>query len=309
MENFENKIEKEKGANIELVVHIMRHGDRDPDGLLEKYGRERTKKVAESNASKYDSDLMIKAFGSPAGKQSNESGMQRSLETAHIYGEEIANRKDGAVYDTRARSLLNYEDWDVLIIDPEYDYDAVYKQAIDGYSAQHFHSKEYGQLSEDEQKAASFYASNEATNYYMTLDTPAAEKSRKEVAGTFSVLLKRYARMAQEKLKSNQKLLFPLGSHTGMIEPFLSESVIWKDKDENEKHGATLGEIGGIFKPSEGFDIVLKTDQDGKLERVQIRFDDQGRLGGEAYLDMQKVDEFAEFYRELHKKDEESEQK
>ena len=124
-----------------------------------------------------------------------------------------------------------------------------------------------------------------------------------EVAGTFAVLIKHYIKMAQEKLKSNQKFLFPIGSHTGTIEPFLVETVIWKDENGNEIHGATLDQLGGILKPSEGFDIVLKTNQNGKLEQVKMSFDDQKRLGGNVSLDMQKIDELASFYNELHKKE------
>lgn len=307
MEKFENKIEKERGANIELILHILRHGDKSSEGMLHEYGRKQAKDTASLNKHQYSEGVKIKPFGSPAGPKSGEAEMERSLETSHIYGSEISAEKRGELYKTRPRSLLNYEDWDVLIIDPEYDYDGIYKKYLEEYVDQKYNGMSYENLTEDQQKKASFYASNGATRYYLELNTENGIKSRKEVAGTFAVLIKHYVRMIQEKLNSNQKFLFPLGSHTGMIEPFLSESVIWKDKDENERHGATLDEMGGIFKPAEGFDIVLKTDQDGKLEQVQMRFDDQSRLGGEVYLNMQKVDELAEFYRELHEKNEKTE--
>ncbi len=303
MEKIENKIEKEKGANIELILHVMRHGDRTPEGFLEDYGRERTKNVATKETEKYDSEFKIKAFGSPAGPKSKETEMERSLETAHVFANSVAENTGANIYTSRPMSLLNYEDWDVLTVDPGYDYDAIYNQALEKYSKQHCNKRKYEELSKEEQKKASFYASQKATEYYLTLNTEAAKKSRKEVAGTFAVLIKHYIRMMKKKLNSNQKFLFPLGSHTGMMESFLAETVIWTDEQGKERRGATLKEMGGILKPSEGFDIVLKTDQNGKLEQVQIRFDDQTRLGGKVYLDMRKIDEFAKFYRELHKEE------
>ncbi len=303
MEILEKNVEKrEKGANIEMILHILRHGDRSPAGILEEYGRERTRKVArQCKAFVGMQDFKVKAYGSPAGPKSEETGMQRSLETAHIYGQEMVEPNE-TPYKSRPKSLLNYEDRDVLLIDPEYDYDKVYDDALNEYLKKNNLDESYDNLSEEEQKKASFYASNEATRYYLELDTEKAEQSRKEVAGTFAVLIEHYIKM-MDKLNSDQKFLFPLGSHTGMIEPFLAEVVIWKDANGKERRGATLDEMGGIFKPSEGFDIILKTDQNGELQEVKMLFDDKKRFGGEAVLDMQKVKELAEFYRELHKKE------
>lgn len=307
MERFENKIEREKGANVELVLHVLRHGDRNLDGTLEEYGRERTKEQSRASHLADEDFDAVKAFGSTAGPKTKVEGedleMQRSLETAHIFGKEIAGDE---LYKTRPRDVLNYE---TMVLEMPFDYLEIHENFANEYIRDVLKSdKSFDNLSDDEKKEVSEYADAKSVEHLMSLQTKDAIDTRKEIAGSFAVLIQRYARMAQEKLKSNQKLLFPLGSHTGMIEPFLSESVIRKDKDGNEKHGATLEEIGGNFKPSEGFDIVLKTDQNGKLEQVQMRFDDQTRLGGEVYLDMQKIDEFAEFYRELHKKDEEPKQ-
>lgn len=307
MERFENKFEREKGANVEIVLHILRHGDRNLDGTLEEYGRERTREKAKISHLASEEFDAVKAFGSTAGPKTEIEGedmkMQRSLETAHIFGKEIAGDE---LYKTRPRDVLNYE---TMVLEMPFDYLEIHENFANECIRDVLKSdKSFDDLSDDEKKKVSQYADEKSVEHLMSLQTESAIDTRKEIAGSFAVLIQRYARMAQEKLKSNQKLLFPLGSHTGMIEPFLSESVIWKDKDGNEKHGATLGEIGGNFKPSEGFDIVLKTDQDGKLERVQMRFDNQTRLGGDVCLDMQKIDEFAEFYSELHKKDEEPEQ-
>ena len=158
--------------------------------------------------------------------------------------------------------------------------------------------KSFDDLSDDKKKEVSEYADAKSVEYLMNLETEEAANKLKEIAGSFAVLIQRYVRMVQEKLKSNQKLLFILGSHTGMIEPFLAEVAIWRDKEGNVRHGATLEEIGGNFNPSEGFDIILKTNQKGGLEDIEMHFDNPARLGnGVAYLNMEKINEVAKFYK------------
>ena len=85
-----------------------------------------------------------------------------------------------------------------------------------------------------------------------------------------------------------------------MIEPSLGEVVLWADDNGEERQGATLEEIGGNFNPSEGFDIVLKTDGEGELEDVVLRFDNSSRMKGSVRLNLDKVRECADFYKALH---------
>ncbi|EKE15803.1 MAG: hypothetical protein ACD_11C00103G0005 [uncultured bacterium] len=297
-EIFKNKAEK--GANIELVLHILRHGDRNLDGSLEDYGRSRTKENAKNSPLLDESFDIVKAFGSAAGPKVEVPGdnlmMQRSLETAHIFGKELAGDK---LYKTRPKWILNYEN---LILDTPFDYLKIHENFANEYISNilKYKNKTFNDLSDNDKKRVSEYADAKSVSYLMELDTEEARDSRREIAGSFAVLIKHYVKMIQEKLKSDQKLLFPLGSHTGMIEPFLAETVIWKNKNGEEIHGATFEEIGGNFVPSEGFDVVLKTNQDRKLESVRLRFDNQERLGGEIFLNMRKIDELAEFYQNLH---------
>jgi hypothetical protein len=299
LKHFENH--HEKGANVEIVLHILRHGDRNLNGSLEEYGRERTREVARASHLSKESFNVVKSFGSTAGPKSKVHGekleMQRSLETAHIFGREISS---GNLYKTRSRDILTP---DTLISDRPFDYLKMHGDFSDEYirDVLGYENKSFDNLSDNEKKEVSEYADARSVEHLMNLQTKDALDIRKEITGSFAVLIEHYIKMAKNKLKSNQKLLFPLGSHTGMIEPFLAETVIWKDKDGNEKLGATLDEIGGNFKPSEGFDIVLKIDGKGNLEQVNIRFDNPKRLNGNARLNMQNVGEFAEFYRELHR--------
>ncbi|MDP2642766.1 MAG: hypothetical protein Q8P62_02910 [Candidatus Peregrinibacteria bacterium] len=295
----------EKGSNIELILHVLRHGDRNLNGSLEEYGRERTKETARQSHLRGESFDIVKSYGSTAGPKIKVDGedleMQRSLETAHIFGKEIAGDK---LYKTRPRNVLNYK---TMALDMPFDYLKIHEDFAREYIRETLQlaDKKFDDLPEEDKKEVSEYADTKSVEHLMSQKTENAMGTKKEIAGSFAVLIKQYVKMIMEKLKSNQKLLFPLGSHTGMIEPFLAETIIWKNKNDEEVHGATLDEIGGNFKPTEGFDIILKTDRSGQLESVKLRFDNQNRFGGEALLDMNKIDEFAKFYLELHKKQEE----
>lgn len=301
LEKQENKLEK--GTNIELTVHVMRHGDRDLKGNLEDYGRRRTIDVVQKSHLANQNFDAVKSFGSTAGPKTEvpeeELEMQRSLETAHIFSKEISR---GDSYKTRPRNVLNYE---TMVSEIPFDYFNIHTGYANEYILEElkYEDKKFDDLTEEEKKKASEHADSMTVKHLMDLNSEDAIKMRKEVAGSFAVLILRYVKMMQRKLKSNQKLLFPLGSHTGMIEPFLAETVIWTDNNKNERHGATFNEIGGNFDPSEGFDILLKTNKDGKLEEVRLRFDNPERLSGKASLDMEKINEFAEFYKKLHAQD------
>lgn len=307
----EGAIEKnpEKGENITLVVRIMRHGDRTPEGNLEDFGRQRTIEKARGSVSVYEQFDVIKAFGSTAGPKTvvegEEMEMQRSLETAHIFAKELAVQQGTQAAKTRPRDILNYETSE---LPPPGDYFAKHKAFIKEFIRDRlgYADKEFGDLSDEEKKQVNAYADANTVGWMMSTDSEDAISVNKETAGTYAVLIERYVKMIQEKIDSNKKILYVLGSHTGMMEPFLSQVAVWKDKDGGERHGATLDELGGIFDPSEGFDIVIKTDKNGKLEDLLLRFDKKDRLGGEARLDMGKIRESAEFYRSLHVKKDES---
>jgi len=92
MERIKNESMEGKGANIEIILHVLRHGDRTPEGYLEEYGRKRTRDVASENGENYPGGVNVKSFGSPAGPKSPETIMARSEETADIYG------RDALVY-------------------------------------------------------------------------------------------------------------------------------------------------------------------------------------------------------------------
>ena len=223
--------------------------------------------------------------------------MQRSLETAHIYAKNIAV---GGQYKTRPRSILSYE---TLKLPMPYDHAQIYDSFIEEYLKKNYSDKDiksFESLSGEEKEQAASYADGKTLVHFMNLDTEEARQARKEVAGSFAVLIEHFSKMAKEKLKSNQKILYPVGSHTGMMEPLLSESLVRINKDGNKVIGGTLDDFGGSFNPSEGFDVRIKTNEAGELEQYVVSFDNNQRFSGEIYLDANKIKELAEFYRNLH---------
>jgi hypothetical protein len=297
--NKENE-RKEKGKNVEIVLHIIRHGDRDLDGNLQDYGRERTKRNAiDYKAKNHDYDI-VKAIGSDAGPTVTVDGkkMTRSLETAHIFAEEVSG---GANYQTRARKILNYEN---IKSSRPYDHRKIYNSFIDEYIKNNFSDinniEKFSDLNEEQKKEASSYADDKTVSYFMNLDTEDAKQMRKEIAGSFAYLIEHYSKMAKEKLHSNQKILYPAGSHVGLMEPLLTEAMVRKDENGKEIIGGKLEDIGGNFDPSEGFDVRIKTDEDGELEQYEVELSDSKRSLKSVYLDADKINELANFYRKLH---------
>jgi len=246
-------IEKEKGKNVEIVLHIMRHGDRDLDGNLRDYGRERTEKYAGFSHLKEEEFDIVKAIGSNAGPTAEVDGekMQRSLETAHIFAKNISDNKN---YKTRSRGLLSYEG---LRSSLPYDHKKVYDSYIDEYVKNTLLIDEgingFKDLSKEKKEAAASFADNKTVAHFMAMDTPQAKQLKREIAGSFAVLIERFAKMAREKLQSNQKILYPVGSHTGMMELLLSEAMVRTDDDGKKIVGGALDDFGGSFSPSEGF--------------------------------------------------------
>src|SRR3989344_5951387 len=109
-ESFKNPEAKEFGTNVELLLKIIRHGERDPKtNFLTDQGREITKQEAEkfkTNVGNGVDDFdLVKAIGSTVGP-ANSEGMGRAEETAHIYAHEIVGEDAGA---TRKTEVLSYE--------------------------------------------------------------------------------------------------------------------------------------------------------------------------------------------------------
>lgn len=283
----------EKGVYVGGVISFIRHGVREKTGELKEEGRVRTREIGAREAVRPGSILSINAdlvrvIGSDAGPKGS-TGQQRSLETAHILGETLSQEGRGDFDQQSAPSkLLSYA---TLKYEAPYDHEGIYNKVYDEEIAKGSDVHTATERAQDATIDASFAAQGEA-----------ADKFRLEVAGSFSVLVEEFI----EKLKnakSGTTVLMPAGTHGGTMEYLLQQALIWED--ENGVHGPgflKIGDIGGAFQASEGYNVEIDTDRFGKLSEVNITFQDKERRKGiyNARLDMEKVKIAADFYRKEH---------
>ena len=281
---------KKYGANVELTLKLLRHGERTKDGLLTDYGRNKSREVAGSlgvGSEDYDA---VKAVGSMA--DAPDSGMGRALETADIYADEIAGDE---AFKTRANDLLNYEN---MKLKPPYNHREVYNS---------FLPDDFDTISDEEKAAAAKVAQREVVNHLINLKTPEAMDYKKEVVGAYAEYIANYDRTAQ-KLKSGSKVLIPSGTHGGAMEQVLIAAMVSTNPDGSKKVGLDkIEEIGGEIDPSEGFNVSIKTDDQGKRLPLEVTFDNPNRPQGDFYLDDEVLADARKFYEELHLKDESQE--
>lgn len=283
----ESKIEnQEKGANVELTLRVLRHGERTAEGELTDYGRVVTKEKAEGEKSLANSFNAVKAVGSNAGPK-GPNGMGRALETADIYAKSITEE---APFNTRKNIYLSYES--LKSVEP-FDWKKIYEDNI---------PNNFDTLSDEEKSAVSKKAQSAVINHLFGLKTEAAKSWIKEIAGALSAFVVHYSQMTKH-LKSNSKVLLPSGTHGGMIEPFLREVLIRRTEDNKEIRGfQSIEEAGGAFDPSESFDIKIETDEQGKLKSMDVSFENPVRFVGEnLFLDGKKIVELAEHYKKTQK--------
>lgn len=276
----------EKGANVRLVLKIIRHGERTKKGELTDYGREVTRKKAKESGIKGEDFDAVKAYGSPAGPK-GPTGMQRSLETAHLYAGEIAGEQARV---TRKRDILSYES---LKTKSPYDHRKIYNANL---------PNNFEQLTDEEKVEAAKAAQSATTNHLFSLDSEEATTFKKETAGAFASLILKDQRIAG-RLNSGSEVLMLAGTHGPQPEILLQEALTRKGADGQEVKGfKDIGEIGGPLNPSEAFDVEIITDEKGEPGRLRVTFDSPERPKGEMFLDRKKVEELAVFYESLHEK-------
>lgn len=83
------------------------------------------------------------------------------------------------------------------------------------------------------------------------------------------------------------------------MEPLLTEAMV-RNKNGKKITRGKLEDVGGNFDPSEGFDVRIKTDKNGELEQYEVELSDSKRSLKSVYLDADKINELANFYRKLH---------
>lgn len=87
------------------------------------------------------------------------------------------------------------------------------------------------------------------------------------------------------------------------MELLLQQAMIRKDDEGNEKIGFTdISEIGGEMSPSDSYNVDIATNERGEYKTLKVSFDNPNRPQGEEMsLDIDRVKELAEYYKELHK--------
>jgi len=302
MKSFETGFEtkSENGKNVEVMLVYLRHGHRGLSGDLTDLGRDETAEIArELNlGEQYD---MVKPYGSKAGplkKIETESvvgekelNMGRSMETSLIFAQNsLAPGQE--MYNPKPIDSVNYEKYKST---RPYDHIAIYNSFI---------PSDYNDLPDEKKVMAAKYAQKKTIEHLMSLNSAEAQEYKKEVAGGYALPLVHFAKMS-ERLKSNQKILAPLGAHGGHLELLLQQAMVRNDSRGNRIVGfENLDEIGGEIDPSEGFSVQIKRDENGKLQDYVLTFFNQEkRPAGEFVLDASKIREVSEFYEELHRED------
>lgn len=284
---FNPEVERsvEYGKNVDIILKFIRHGERDLDGNLLDLGREITKqKAVESGLDKEDFDA-VKAIGSPAGP-SGEAGMQRSLETAHIYANTIAGDE---AFNTRVNNALSYE---TLVSPAPYNHREIYDANI---------PENFDSLDDAQKVEASRIANKAAVDYLVHLDTPEAIAYKQEIAGAYAYVIDHYMQVAK-RLNPDSKVLLPAGTHGGLMEFILQQALVREDEEGKKTNGFNdLDEIGDNFNPSEAFDVDISTDEQGNIRPLNVSFDNPDRPTYPIqYLDMDRVQALKNYYEDLH---------
>lgn len=276
----------ERGENVRIVLKFLRHGERTKTGELTEYGRDVTRQRAQESVIGPDDYDAVKAIGSPAGPQS-AGGMERSLETAHIYAHEIAGDE---AFNTRRNAILNYE---TLKNPSPYDHVEIYNANL---------PPNFDSLSDAEKAAAAKKAQTVVVNHLISLKSAEAQAFKREVAGAFAYVIDHYQRVAT-RLKSGSQVLLPAGTHGGLMEHLLQQALVRRDEQgEMEVGFENIEEIGGEFDPSEAFNVAVTTDERGDFGPLEVTFDNPERPQfHEMYLDPDRLRELRDYYVELHK--------
>ncbi|MFA6467204.1 MAG: hypothetical protein WCV71_05100 [Patescibacteria group bacterium] len=274
-----------RGHDVEILLKFMRHGERDKDGNLEDIGRDITRQRAQESGIQAGDFDAVKAIGSDAGPQNETSSMQRALETAHIYAQEIEGDE---AFKTRVNSVLSFEN---LATPKPYDHNAIYRANLPA---------NFDELDPEEKIKATKIANASVVKHLFKLKGEQVEQFKKELAGSSAYVIEHYVGTVK-RLKDGSKVLIPAGGHGAMLEFILQQALVFENKDGKSQVGFDdLEEIGGELDPSEAFNITIKTDASGGLEDVVVSFDRPDRPQGEMHLDRTKVRELSEFYQELH---------
>ncbi|MFA6307587.1 MAG: hypothetical protein WCS88_02745 [Patescibacteria group bacterium] len=286
---IEKQSEKERGLNNRILLKIIRHGEKTPEGALTDYGREKTRETVANDKKIIEGIQKVKVMGSNAGPK-NEAGQARALETADIYANTLVNEEysDPEIikYESRARSILEVVGQNTQ---PPFNWGKEYKENL---------PENFSELSDEDKAIASAEANEKNLTKLMTM--PEAEDYRQEISARYAMFINTYIKMI-DRIENDQKIMYPVGAHGGQIELFLQKCLKRKTEDGDEIIGfKDSKELGGSFNPSEGFFIDITTDQNGE-KKIEFNFDDPKRFEGEELsLDLDTMYELIDKYKEKY---------
>lgn len=270
------------GHKVRTDIKFIRHGERTKANELTDYGREVTRSVAAQNMR--EGDWHDKTFVIGSNVDPNKDGMGRSLETAAIYGLET----DGTATAPEPEYRLNYKHVKSLV---PYDHTEIYNS---------FLPADFEKLLDKEKVEAARVAQEGVMKHLLDLHTPEAENYKREVAGALANLVLEYQEKNHE-LPDRYTQTGIAGTHGSIMEFLLQQALVHKEGDIEKVGFDDFGVIGGIFHPSESYDVVIETDENGDDKAIRVIFDDPKRSVRELTLDINKLKELSDFYEELHK--------
>ena len=279
MESIPNP--EQLGHKVRTDIKFIRHGERTKTGELTDYGRQVTKDVSKTNEVEGDWLDETEVIGSNADPRLD--GYGRALETADIYSQET----DGSSKMPRVEDRLSYKHIKTPV---PYNHIEIYNS---------FLPSNFDQLSDEQKAEAAKVAQEGVMKHLASLDTEEARNYKKEVAGAFANLVLEYQNKNHELPYHHTKRVIA-GTHGGSMEFLLQQALVHKEGDEKKVGFDDFSVIGGIFHPSESYDVVLDTDENGEDKAIKVIFDDPKRSVRELTLDINKLKELSDFYSNLH---------
>ncbi|KKQ64405.1 MAG: hypothetical protein US86_C0022G0003 [Candidatus Daviesbacteria bacterium GW2011_GWA2_38_24] len=267
--NFEKPKNIEKGRNIDLTIHLMRHGKKRPDGNLSETGaREAQERGAEMGVMKN-----VKAY---------TSRVPRVVETAQAVqqGAEIYNK-----FNQRNRSALS----DTLLRAPGTDQpprffkETILKRLADAHTAPENNREQ--RIREAEHQNMQEWLSHDDDFIDETTNSP------KNVARAVAHLLVRQIDMS-EHLKSGSDVDLLDVTHEFMLAAIIRYAVKKQNEDGSTVSGEEIMREKQSIDYLESLDIEVHIDENGK-KTVSLE------INGEPYiLDMDTLRILSDEYKE-----------
>lgn len=276
----------ECGKEITLDLLILRHGRRD-GGYLTEEGRVQVDEnirdlIKRKMLLPGDYDL-VRPISSFAGPKDETSGLPRSAESAEIAVDVLTGTHVERAKVVGIQPELSYEETEH---EPNFNYTAIYEGARQ-------RALESGKEPEEAEHAAQIAVFNK-------LCEPESEPYTREAAGALARVILYYKNEVQH-MPPNTAVMLVAGTHSGHMEWLLKHALVWRGNDEKEHIGfSDFDSIGGPFNTAESYKVSIRTDSNGEIEKIAVRFNNPNRSQEEMYLNLDTVQELARDYEALH---------